>query len=400
MAKACPTPQPFRSVVGTIVFLTVLFLLTFLGRLIFSPLMPAITADPRIGIDPGQAGSLFFFGALGAWAGSFITGFVSSRINHRGNLLASIFITAVTLVGAYFAHSLWALRAVFIVLGICAGLHLPSSIATITASVRREDWGKALAIQQLGPPASLAAGPLIAAALLTWFTWNEALLWIAGITAVLGVAFALSTGGVGSFPGDPPNPSLVKPVLRTRSFWVMIFLFALGMGAQVGVYTMLPLYLTERGMQPAAANTLLGLASIAPLVTVFVSGWVTARIGEKRAIGLFLFLTGVVTVLVGLLSGVGLKICVVLMAALAVCFFPPAFAALSRIVQPNYRSLATAFGPPSAFILGGGLLPTALGYMGQAWSFSTGIIIIGAVIAVGASAALLLRLLTNLEEGC
>ena len=109
---------------------------------------------------------------------------------------------------------------------------------------------------------------------------------------------------------------------------------------------------------------------------------------------------GAVTVLVGLTSGVALRVCVVLMAALAVGFFPPAFAALSRIVQPNYRSLATAFCSPTAFVVGGGLLPLALGYIGQAWSFSTGIIIVGAIIAVGSSATVLLALLTDLEEGC
>ncbi len=126
----------------------------------------------------------------------------------------------------------------------------------------------------------------------------------------------------------------------------------------------------------------------------------TSRIGEKRAIAIFILLTGVATILVGALSGVALKVCVVADGGLAVCIFPPAFAALSRIVQPNYRSLAAAFGSPTAFVFGGGLLPTALGYMGQAWSFSMGIIIIGAVIAVGSGAAFLLRLLTNLEEGC
>lgn len=401
MAKACPTPQPLRMVFGTIVFITALFLVSFLARLIFAPLMPAIQEDPSLGVGPGQAGSLFLLTAIGAFVGSLAAGLVSSRINHRGTLLVSTYAVAATLVGAYFADSLWALRAVFFMLGIFFGLHLPSSVATITATVRREDWGKALSIQQLGPPASLVAGPLIAVALLTWFSWNEALLWIAGLVAILGLAFHLSTGGVGNFPGDPPSPSMVKPVFRTHSFWVMIFLFALGMGAQVGVYTMLPLYLhQEREMTVSSANTLLGLANIAPLVTVFVSGWVTSRLGEKRTMGIFLFLTGVVMILVGVLSGVGLKICIVLMAALAVCFFPPAFAALSRIVQPNFRSLASAFCPPTAFVLGGGLLPLALGYMGQAWSFSLGIIIIGAVMAVGAGLVILLRLLTNLEEGC
>jgi len=401
MAKACPTPQPLRAVAGTIVFITVLMLLVFLGRLMFSPLMPAILEDPDVGLRPNQAGSLFLLGSLGFLAGALVAGFVSSRINHRGTLVGSIFAIALTLFGAYFAKSVWALRAVFVVLGALAGLHVPSSAVTIAATVRREDWSKALSIQQLGPPFSLVAGPLLAAGLLTWFSWNEALLWVAGLTAILGLAFLVFTRGVGAFPGDPPDPALVRPVLSTPSFWVMMFLFALGMGAQVGVYTMLPTYLyQERDMTIASANTLLGLANIAPLLTVFVSGWVSTRIGEKKAMTLFLFLAGAATVLVGLTSGIALRVCVVLMAALAVGFFPPAFAALSRIVQPNYRSLATAFCSPTAFVVGGGLLPMALGYIGQAWSFSAGIIIVGAVIAVGSSATVLLTLLTDLEEGC
>lgn len=398
MSKACPTPQPFRAVAGTVIFVTVLFFLMFIGRFIFSPLLPSIGED--IAITPGQAGSLFFLSALGALAGSLISGLVSARVNHRGALLISVFGVSAALFAAYFADSVWALRGVLIVLGVFSGLHLPSSVATITAIVRPADWGRALSVQQLGPPLSLVAGPLIAVGLLTWFSWNMTLVWLAGLAAVLGVVFLLFPG-VGSFPGDPPSPSAVKPVLRTRSFWVMIFLFALGMGAQVGVYTMLPLYLTEqRGMTSGSANTLLGLANISPLVMVFVSGWVTVRIGEKKTMGIFLFLTGIMAVLVGSLSGVGLKLSIFFMAAFAVSFFPPAFGALSRIVQPTLRSIAAALAPPAAFILGGGLLPTGLGYMGQISTFGRGIVITGAVITVGSGAVFLLRLLTDLEEGC
>jgi NNP family nitrate/nitrite transporter-like MFS transporter len=401
VAKACPTPQPLRMVVGSIVLMTAMFLATFLARFIFPPLLPAMAEDPSFAIDPSQAGSLFMAAAFGALLGSFAAGFVSSWVKHRGALLISMFGIALALVGAYFATSVWALRAVFFAMGILFGIHLPSSMATLTATVRKEDWGKALSIQQLGPPLSLVAAPLIVVLLLRWFSWNTTLLWIAGICALLGLAFLFFLGGVGAFPGDPPNRAFAGPVLKTRSFWVMILLFALGMGAQVGVYTMLPLYLTsERGMTAEAANTLLGLANIAPVATVFLGGWLTARIGEKWMIGISLLLTGLVTVLVGVLSGVALKVCVVLMAALAVCFFPPAFAALSRIVQPTYRSLATAFCTPTAFLIGGGLLPLVLGYLGNAGHFDLGIIVIGGVIAVGSAAVLLLRLLTDLEEGC
>jgi NNP family nitrate/nitrite transporter-like MFS transporter len=289
---------------------------------------------------------------------------------------------------------------VLLVLGFCAGLQTPSSVAVITAMVRPADWGKALSVQQLGSPLALVASGLLGAALLSFFTWQVSLLWIAGLCFLVGLAF-FAFPGVGSFPGDPLIPSLVGTVIKLRSFWLLILLFALGMGAQVGVFSMLPLYLTqERGMTTGAANTFLGLANIAPLFMVFISGWVTDRIGEKRAITLFLFVAGLGVIFTALLEGVGSLIAIVVVSAFAVGFFPPAFKALSLIVQPTYRSIATALCTPVAFILGGGLLPTGLGFMGQTYSFESGLLITGIVIAVGSMAASLLKFIEEMEEGC
>ena len=391
--------MPFRAVAGTVVVVTLMFFFTFISRYIFSPLMPTIGKD--IPIRSGQVGALFLLGSVGVLVGSTLAGLISSRLNHRGAMLLSVFGMAAVLVGAYFAGSVWALRVVFVALGILAGLQMPSSVATITAIVKPDDWGTALSVQQMGPPLSLVVGPLIATGLLAFFAWNTALLWVAGIGVVLGLLFLLLFGEIGAFAGESPRPAAVKPVFSTPSFWVMIFLMALGMGAQVGVYTMLPLYLTQdHGMTTAQANTILGLSNIAPLGVVFVSGWVTAKIGPRPTMTLFLSLTGLMVVLVGLLSGPALIVSIFLMAACAVGFFAPGFASLSRIVQPNYRSLAAGFATPIGFLLGGGLLPTALGYFGQAASFSLGLEIIGAIILVGSSATLFVRLLTDLEEGC
>jgi MFS transporter, NNP family, nitrate/nitrite transporter len=391
--------MPFRTVVGSVIVVTLLFFFTFVARYVFSPLMPTIGKD--IPVSPGQVGALFLLGAIGVLVGSTMAGLISSRLNHRGAMLLSVFGMAAVLVAAYFVGSIWGLRLVFIALGILAGFQMPSSVATITATVRPEDWGTALSVQQMGPPLSLVVGPLIATVLVTTFTWNTALLWVAGLGVALALIFIFAFGGIGAFPGEPPRPAMVKPVFSIRSFWVMIFLFALGMGAQVGVYTMIPLYLTqERGMTTSQANTILGLANIAPLVVVFFSGWVAARIGLRPTMSLFLSLTGLMVILVGLLSGTAMIVAIFLMAALAVGFFAPGFASLSRTVQPNYRSLAAGFATPIAFLLGGGLLPTALGYFGQAATFSLGFVIIGAIILVGSSATLLLRLLTDLGEGC
>jgi len=396
--KFCPVPQRFEAVYGRVLFVTLLFFLTFISRFIFSPLMPSIGAD--VGLSPSQAGSLFFLASLGALGGSLLSGFMSARINHRGTLIFAALVTAATLMACYFAHSVWFVRVAMIVLGMCAGLNQPSVVATVAAMVRREDWGKALSLQQLGPRLSYAAAPFLAVALLAAFSWQASLAILGVFAAASGIAFFF-WGDCGGFPGTPPNLRRFGGIMRQRSFWIMVLLFALGIGAQAGLYTMIPLYLTEeRGFSPSSANTLLGLVMIPPLFTTFLAGWLTDRIGEKRAILLFMIVTGLAIIAVASTSSGWLVASMFVLSAFSACFFPPAFAALSRIVQPNLRSLVAGLAPPFAFLLGGGLLPIALGYMGQAYSFSLGFILTGLAVIAGAFLVFALRLLDNLEEGC
>ena len=85
MDKSCPTPEPFNAMLGSIIFVTLLFFLTFISRFIFAPLMPTIGKE--IAITHSQAGSVFFLGSIGVLFGSLISGFISARINHRGTIL-------------------------------------------------------------------------------------------------------------------------------------------------------------------------------------------------------------------------------------------------------------------------------------------------------------------------
>lgn len=397
--KDCPIPEPFGSAFGSILFLTLLFFLTFVSRFIFAPLMPAMSSE--MGLSHSQAGSIFLSGSVGVFIGSLSSGFVSSRLLHKGTIALSLIGVACTLLLCTILANLWALRGAVLVLGMMAGLNLPSNVATITALVSRQDWGKALAVQQTAPPMALVVGPLLSVFLLIWFSWRAPML----VIAVVGIATALILirfGTIGKFPGDEPDLSLARTVLSGRSFWIMIILFALGMGGQVGIYAMMPLYLiAERGLPEASANTLIGLSQVSALFMTFFAGWVTDRIGEKKAISIFLLASGVVTLLLGMTTGLWLKVVVFLQPALIVCYFPAGFAALARSVQPNLRSLATAWVTPSAFVLGGGLFPLLLGYMGQTVSFASGIILAGVIIIIlGSVLPFFLNLIEQLDYGC
>jgi len=396
--KTCPTPEPFHSMVGNILLLTLLFFLTFISRFIFAPLMPAIGEE--LGLSSSQAGSIFFMGSVGFFFASIFSGFVAARINHRGALTLSILGVGVALIACAFTASLWAIQVIMLTLGIAAGLNLPSNMAVITAMVSREDWGKALAIQQMAPPLSLVLGPLLSVVLLIWFSWQITLA-ILGVFSIIALITTMRLGKFGDFPGDAPGAGNVKSVLVQKSFWIMVVLFAFGMGGQVGIYAMLPLYLvTERGMDSGLANTLLGLSQVSALFMTFFAGWVTDRTGERTAIALFLAASGLVTILLGMLTGRWLTVMVFVQPALIVCFFPAGFSALARIVRPNLRSLAAALATPTSFVIGGGLLPAALGYMGQVSTFGTGFALTGGLMLLGSLLVIPLNLLDKMDDGC
>ena len=377
----CPMPEPFGEKIGITVFLAWLFFLGFVTRALFSPLMPAVVSD--LEISHSQAGSLFLFITIGYLFAPIFSGLISSRINHLGTLRVSAWVIGFALLPFAFVQGLWPIRLLLIVIGLAAGIHLPSAIATITAEVQKSDWGKALSVHQCAPPLSLVSAPIVAAVLLNWFSWRYVLvLW--GTLALVSALLYACKGRGGEFPGQIPSPEKVKQVVGKPSFWIMVILFSMAMGANAGIYAMLPLFfVNERGFDLASANTLIGLSQIPGVVMVFIGGWIADKLGQKTTMVSALLATAILTMLLGWVQDTLLIIVLFLQPAVLASFFPSAFAALSRIAPPSMRSVTNALGPPLAFLLGGGVLPAAIGYMGETTSFSMGIVSAGCVMAVG-----------------
>jgi len=396
--NACPVPEPFGKRLVPILFLTVLFFLGFIGRVIFAPLMPSL--EKELGLSHGQAGSLFLMMSLGFFAAQIGSGFISSRLNHKGTLSISAVGVGLALLAFSFSHSLNAIHVLMVSLGVATGLHVPSAIATITAMVTRQDWGKGLSIHQTAPSLSLVLAPLLVEALLGTFSWRIIVASFGAVALVVAMIFVF-TARCGDFRGEAPKPPVIKETVRQRSVWIMIFLFALGMGGSIGIYAMLPLYLVaERGFDLGWANALLGISRISGLFMTFFAGWVTDRVGEKRAISAVLVASGISTILLGVVPGSWLVIIIFVQPALIACYFPPGFSALARIVPPHMRSVTTSLTTPSAFLLGGGIVPAFIGYMGERASFSMGIILIGCITLLAPLVVRFLHLREGAEEGC
>jgi NNP family nitrate/nitrite transporter-like MFS transporter len=271
-----------------------------------------------------------------------------------------------------------------VLLGLAAGLYLPSGIATLTDFVGQRHWGKAIAIHELAPNLSFVAAPLFAEAALIWTSWRGALV-LLGIAAVLITLVFAIRSRVGDFAGEAPNFTSLRALAGERSFWLMVLLFSLGISSTLGIYTMLPLYLVnEHGFERDLANTIVGFSRMIGLVMALVGGWVTDRIGPQRTLGIVFLLTGTFTLLLGLAPTAWVLVAVFLQPMVAVCFFPAGFAALGMVVPPSARNIAVSFTAPMAFMIGGGAVPTLIGVIGDLGSFGAGVSLVGGLILAGA----------------
>lgn len=396
--NTCPPPLTFWESSRIVFSLAGLFLLGFISRIIFSPLMPAIEQD--IGISHSQAGLFFLTLAFGFFLAPVCSGFLTSKINHLGSLKISALGVGAVLVLFGVIKSYMGILILMFFLGLFGGLHLPSAIATITAHVGKSDWGKALSVHQSAPPFSSIVAPIAAAILLGYFAWDTIIVGFGVIALIFGILFAIFGEG-GEFPGKVPSVTVVKTLFAIPSFWIMLLLFAMAMAATAGAYSMLPLYfVNERGMEIGFANTILGLSQISGLLMVFVAGWVTDKIGEKKAMAITLLIAGILSILLGVLSGWTMIAVLFAQAAMAAAFFPAAFSALSRVAPSDMRSVSNSFGAPVAFVIGGGVVPVFIGYMGQAYTFGLGITCVGCFMALGPALIPFLKLQEIEETGC
>jgi NNP family nitrate/nitrite transporter-like MFS transporter len=369
------------SQTGPLLFLVGIFLINFLSRIVLSPLMPAIEKDLKIGHD--EAGALFLILSLGYCVMLFGSGFVSSRFNHRRTIILSSVAVGGTLLVISVSRQLWVIRFGILILGMTAGLYLPSGIATLTGLVNPKDWGKAIAIHELAPNLGFVIAPLLAEALMGWFSWRGVLT-VFGIASIIaGLLFVLFGKG-GDFFGEAPNSLNLQNIVVEPSFWIMIVLFSFGIGASFGVYSMLPLYLvSEKGMERTWANTLLGLSRISALVIVLLSGWVTDRIGVRQTLKAVFLANGLATMILGVVSGSWTIVLLFIQPMIATCFFPAGFAALSRMGSPRIKNVAISFTASLGFLLGGGAIPAGIGLIGELGSFSLGFILLGALLFAG-----------------
>jgi NNP family nitrate/nitrite transporter-like MFS transporter len=367
-------PSSFLSL--SLILLVGIFYLNFISRIALAPFLPIVEID--LGLGHGEAGSLFFYAASGYAGGLLASGYITARIVHHRMITLSAGMLGLAMVALSLSRSLAALQAGLFFVGVFTGFYLPSGIAVLTGLFPRNLWGRIMAVHELAPNIAFITAPLLAEGLLNFFSWRSALGMIGAGSFLIGILFMLFGRG-GSEKGAPPNLRSMRAVLARRQFWTMAVYFIVAIGASLGLYNMLSLFLvSDIPFARETANLLIGVSRISASFALLLSGFLTDRLGAKKAMMALLLVTGLSILLLGLFRGPGVTGALLfLQAASVVCLFPIGFTMVSFLFPSELRSVAVSLIIFLGSLFGGGLIPAALGHWAEGFSFSSGFVLLG-----------------------
>ena len=182
------------------------------------------------------------------------------------------------------------------------------------------------------------------------------------------------------------NVADLRKFIRRKSLWTMSIIWIFAASTSLGIYAVIPLYLTkELHLEMGCTNTIFAISRLGGFVVAISSGFLVSRFSIQKIMASILAISGVFTIFVALAGVRFIGIALFLQATFIYGFFPAGLIALSRMFEMNVRSIATGFVFGFGVIVGWGITPYLLGLSGDLVSFKFGILMlgIGTVMASG-----------------
>lgn len=364
-----------------LLFLWLIWFVNFSVRIIFSPILPLV--EDEFMVNHAQASCIFIFLSAGYGIAVVFSGLFSGRIGYKKSIVLSLLLLSLVTFLIPLVQKFFLLYIFAFVLGLSVGFYLPAAIPLITEYYVEKDWGKAIAIHDTGASSAIFATPFIALFLLHFFPWRGIFVVFAFIYIACAILFCYASTEIKIT--NPPKAVFSK-LIRIKSLWLMSIIWVFGAGANLGIYSIIPLYLTkELQLDIGYANTILGISRLGAVFVAIACGFLIDRFNLRKIMFLVLIITSILTVLLGLVSVRYIGIVLFLQAFFVTAFFPVGLVALAKTFNRKMRSLATGIILAVSILFGGGILPYMLGVSGDMISFRLGITILGIFVALAST---------------
>ncbi len=371
-------PLPFAPVLPALALLTTVFLANFLARTLFGPLLLPISE--HLGRSLATSANLFVCLAAGYSISVLCAGFVSERLGHKGTIVASVAGIGIGLLGLAGSDTFTSFSIWITLMGIGAGLYMPSGVVTITEITPAAYWGQAFSIHELAPNLAFIAAPFVSELFMGFLGYAALFRLLGAACLILAVVYALR-GPRTVRPGMAPVLGNIKTIVIRPAFWIMVLLFILAVGVEMGIYNLVPAFLVlEKGTTREMANIILGCSRTASLVFLPATGLIIRRIGYRRTLALCLLGTGFTTFLAGYGPLWWTVTMLTLQPIFVVCFFPVGFAVLALVCPRATGDLSVSLTVTCTSIIGAGLIPAVLAWSGERFSFALSFSLFGAAL--------------------
>lgn len=370
----------FASVLPYVILVSLMFLLTYLDRAMFGPLLPAIEGE--FGITHSASTRFLLYISLGYSVSMFLSGFSASKIRPRVMVSGAIIACGMVLLAIASTHSTFLLALLFAALGAAAGQYFNGGMSTMRSLVRPSQWSKAISVHEIGPNASFFLGPILAEVGASLLGWRGVVSFMGWLSICAGVLFFFFAKG-GEYPAAPVSFKGLKKVITEPKLWLFTWLMGIAISGEFAPYSVLTLHMVdERAISPEYAAFLLSASRVAAPFAVLGGGFVTSRLGTRRTliICLISYTAGMFFMAAPweplFISGMFIQ------PVLTAMVFPPIFTLLAESFPVQSQPLLLAVGMPVASFMGVGLMPSILGIWGDSTGFAAGFVMMGCLVAL------------------
>ena len=369
----------FRSLKGkAFLFLMLVWFLWFMNvamRTILSPILPIL--EDEFGVLHAQSASIFTFIAFGYGASVSISGITSSRFGCKKGVLFSFFIATIVYFIFPTVKHFYLFYPLGFLLGIAAGMYLPSVIPMITEYYEERLWGKAISIHESAASLAIFSAPFIALFILSLFPWRAIFIVFGIVFIICMIIFHVTTEEVKVAEG---KKSYLRGLMKSGDLWLMTIIWIFAAGGNLGLYFILPLYLVkELGLDVGVANTIFGVSRLGGVIVGISAGFFVDRFSLKKTMFILVVLSGLFAMCLAVRQMAWMKLFLLLQSSINIGYFPVALVSIQRMFDREERGPATGFIITLGVVCGVGITPYLLGLSGDHLSFRFGIFVLGAL---------------------
>ncbi len=367
----------FESLKGRALFFIclawLLWFLNFTSRTAFAPILPLL--EDEFGVTHARAAAVITCISLGYGLSLLLSGVSATLLGFRRSVLVSAVVCALLFFLFSFVKVFWAFYLLGFVLGVSAGIYLPSMLILLTDYYHERIWGRVIAIHDSGASLSTTLAPFLALFILSFFPWRAIFVVVAIASLACAVIFYFSSHEV-AMTGR--KNYFLWSLWKKRSLCILAMIFVCAGGTSLGLYFIIPLYLVkELSFDVSHANTIFGISRIGAGIVAISAGFLVDRFSLKKTLFVIVLASGLLTVTLSLCSVAWVTVVLFLQAGAIIGFFPVAFVAISRIFDRESRGQAVGFVATLNVAFGSGVVPYLLGLSGDLVGFRFGICLIG-----------------------